>query len=415
MRKPTTALRASTYILVLGATLVVSAAGLSAVLAVRLQRRAQAQTGDFSEARFIAQSAIELGMLDIRRDDNWRTSKTNGPWRVSQTLGRGTFTLTVTDVDGNLTDDANDRVILTSTAVVADSRHKLMVELEPEQPPGMSCLASAVHVATGLLAKNDLTADAPVSSNNSITVDGGVVSADLEAVNTIQVISGEAKGSTETGIAAKEMPAATVFDYYGAASVEIPYNSLPSGKLRQVLLSPASNPYGSTHPQGLYRINCAGNTLTIEDVRIYGSLLILNPSSSSKLTKGIHWETYNPQIPALLVKGSIEWDWSAELKEGSADVNFNPAGISYKGQADTDKSDTYASLLKGLVYVSGNLTVKQPANVEGVVVCGGALLKIEEPLSVTYDPTIIQAPPNGFARQNRPMNPVLGSWRRLVD
>ncbi len=406
---------ASTYVVVLGATMLITVAGLSALLVVRGDRRGQEMASDFTEARFLAQSAIEMGQLDIRRDANWRSTKSSGTWRANQALGRGSYSLTVTDADGNLGDDSSDSITMTGTGTVGSASFKLAVDLHPEEPAGMDSLGSAVHTATLLSVTSDLTVvDAPASSNGTVVVLGGTIDGNVEAVATITV-TGTVKGTTKERVAAKQMPASTVFNDYIATGVSIPYGSLSGSTLKKVVLSPGSNPFGAVHPDGLYVISCANQKLIIKDLRVHGSLVILDPGTGSKIEGTVNWETFNPRMPALLVRGSIDFSWTGEVDEGSLNVNLNPPGSPYKGVANITQSDKYPGSLVGLVYVSGTLSISKPAEIQGVLISAGVSMDVNRPVTVTHDPSIILDPPKGFERPNRPMIPTPGTWRQVVN
>ena len=412
----------SVYVMALGAAMFVTVAGVSAVLVLRVNRRANEMTADFADARFVAQSAVELGDLDMRSDANWRRNKPNGMWRSNQPLGRGALYLSVIDpLDGNLEDDTSEDVLLTGIGLVGTARYKLSVEFEPKDPPGMDCLESAVHTNVLLSVNSTVNVDAPISSNGTVQVGlTGILNGNAEAVAAV-VVLGVHNGAATNGIEAKETPAATVFDYYIAQALPLAVSALPLNltrrEIRNVVISPGSNPYGGlTHPQGLYLLDCAGTPIVIKNSRIHGTLVILDPGVGSSIQGNVLWERYNAQLPALLVRGSIDFAWSGSLTESNAPAtNFNPAGSPYSGVTDTDTTDTYPGKIKGLIFVSSVLTISNIETIDGVVVTAGLSLGINQKLTVTHDPSIILAPPPGFERSKRTMGPVAGSWRQIVD
>jgi Tfp pilus assembly protein PilX len=71
--------RGSVYLIVLATSMMVTVIGLSALFAVRVQRRNAEITQDRAEALLCAQSAVELGLLKIQ-NPNWRDSEPNGIW-----------------------------------------------------------------------------------------------------------------------------------------------------------------------------------------------------------------------------------------------------------------------------------------------------------------------------------------------
>ena len=143
-------------------------------------------------------------------------------------------------------------------------------------------------------------------------------------------------------------------DYYILNGTSITYASLPkqqAANIEKVVLSPNNNPYGSglTSPTGIYVINCLGGNLRIRNARIVGTLVILNPGVFSVL-ESVNWEPAVANYPSLLVSGTAELAFTnTPLSESSLRVDFNQ---------DTDKTDTYPSLIKGLIYASGDLTTK---------------------------------------------------------
>lgn len=412
--------RATVYLAVLGAAMILTVIGFSALAAVRVQRRAAESTTDFAAARLYAQSAIELGLLWIDQDANWRETYTSGVWVANGTIGDGKYTLEGVDPnDNDLTNSQIDTLILTATGVKGAARYKLSVELGPEPTTGMSFLESAIHVETYFLTTSEVTVDAPISSNGSarITMSGGIVNGDVEAVGTI-LVGGTLNGTATEGIDPKEVPGATVFDFYVANAAEISFAALPqSGGFRELsntVISPGFNPHGPTHTQGLYKIDCQGEPLLIRDVRVYGSLVILDPGDGSRIDGAVTWEPYDAGLPALMVRGAFEFRWGGSLDEASLGTNFNPPGSPYAGFSDIDMSDTYPGVMNGLIVVSGDLQVSIAGPITGVVYCAGSQMRVDNTLDVTYDPTIITHPPPGF---EVPPSMIItpGSWRQVVD
>ncbi len=409
--------RATVYLAVLGAAMILTVIGFSALAAVRVQRRAAESTTDFAAARFYAQSAIELGLLWIDQDANWRETYTSGVWVANGTIGDGKYTLEGVDPnDNDLTNSQIDTLILTATGVRGAARYKLSVELGPEPTTGMSFLESAIHVETFFRANLEVTADAPISSNGWARIDG-TVNGNVEAVGSIQV-EGTLNGIATEGIDPKDVPDATVFDYYVANAASISFSALPlSGGFRELsntVISPGYNPHGPTHTQGLYKIDCQGEPLLIRDVRVHGSLVILDPGGGSRIDGAVHWEPYDAALPALLVRGPFEFAWGGPLDEAALNTNFNPPGSPYAGLSNLDIGDTYPGVLNGLIAVYGDLQVSAAGPITGVIFCAGSKMRVDGTLSVTHDPTIFTNPPPGFEVPPR-MLITLGSWRQVVD
>jgi len=401
------------------ATLVI---GLSSLMVVRIERRSAGQSADFSEAQGYAHSAIEMGMLMLRNDYDWRTTVSPGVWAARKPIGRGYYSLNAIDPsDNNFGNNASDHVVFIGTGEVNEARYKLSVELEPYGLPGMDFLASAVHTSTHARVDGMVTVDAPISSNGTIGIEiGAVVRGDVEAVGDI-FLNGALVGTATEGISPKEVPTEAVIDYYIAQAVAIDISSIPkkSGchEVARVVISPASNPFGAaTHPQGLYLIDCKNEKICIRDSRIQGSLVLLDPGSGSEVGGAIQWAPFDPLLPALLVRGPFGFAWSGPLLEaGLPPVNFNPPGSPSGGAADVDVLDVYPGSMRGLIMISGDLLVETADDVTGVILCLGRELHVKSTLVVHHDPALIAAPPPGFERAYRAMTPIAGSWKQVVD
>ena len=323
-------------------------------------------------------------------------------------------------VDGNFSNNQDDVLLATATGAIGQVQYKIAVNVAPYGPKGMSCLASALHTATQLTNSSTITADAPISSNGNLTnAVSGVVNGSVEATGLVTNL-GTITGTTTSGAAAKEMPASTVFDTYVAQATSIPIANLPlSGGMREMkrsVLAPLLNSYGGgLNANGIYLINCAGSAIKVQDLRLVGTLILLDPGAGSIISGAVLFENQAPAFPVLLVRGNIEFNWTGTLLEsGTPNINFNPVQAPYQGSSDSDSTDSYTSKMRGLVYVSGALNVTASESIEGVVVAGGAVTT-SAALSINHDSTIIDAPPAGFAKQVRPMLPVSGTWKQIVN
>lgn len=219
--------RGSIYITVLGAAMLVTLIGLSAMLVIQLQNRAATGVNDSAEARLYARSALEMGMYWIRSDPFWRTRKGNGAWATSVPIGSGTFSLEASDpVDGNVSSGASDPVVLTGTGVKGPARYRMQVKVETTQALG-SCLEVPMHASNNLTVDAaTLNSDQTVSANHDTNgKNGAQIYADAEAVNNI--LGGTYNKATRTGITARTMPdAANVMSFYVTNGTPIAYNTL---------------------------------------------------------------------------------------------------------------------------------------------------------------------------------------------
>ena len=410
--------RGSIYPAVLAYASLVTIIGLSALLALRSQRRASEGENDLSQARLHARSAIELGLWVLENDTGWRSERSSGIWLKDRPIGGGTYSLAVVDPnDNDLANSDLEPVVLTGTGVHGSALHKTEVRFGPQKRP-LGCLEVSLHANIDLKFNGALLrSDQMISANNTIESIGSTIDADVEAGNAISG-SGYTKSGL-TGIEVRSMPNSAVFDYYLDRGTPISILSMPTNAngalMEKVVLSPWSNPYGAeTNPTGIYVIDCQGANIEITLSRIVGTLVLKNPGADSIISQSVHWEPALVNYPALMVQGSLKISLdAADLDEIALDVNFNPVDTPDKGVEDADMDDTYSSKIKGLVYVSGDLFISGATTFEGAVVVGMSL-DATGVLVLKYDPVCFDNPPPGFFVVS-PMRLLSGSWKQVVD
>lgn len=194
------------------------------------------------------------------------------------------------------------------------------------------------------------------------------------------------------------------------------------GRIRHTVLSPSYNPFGTgvTNPQGIYVLNCKGKKVFIEDCRIVGTLVLLDPGFGSAVQGSVSWEPAVPNFPALLVDERITIGiGTTGLSESSLNVNFNLPGTPYPyplGLENLDVLDAYPSMIKGLIYSTTTINFKNHPTIDGVVVAEDDVWVWGSDLDLRYRSTYVENPPPGFeGAKPRTMVLVTGSWRRIVD
>ena len=183
------------------------------------------------------------------------------------------------------------------------------------------------------------------------------------------------------------------------------------GNLRNLVLGPNYNPLGGgTSPQGIYVINCAGRNLDIRNCRIVGTLILLDPGSGSFISKSNSFELRCGQ-PTLLIRGSMRVSMdSSDLRESQNGVNYNPASVPHRGNANTSTSDSYASVLSGVSYATGNLTLDTGTTISGVIIAKGSI-SLSDRVTLRHSP--VTTPIEGFDMvQQFTVQP--GSVRRVI-
>ena len=228
--------RGAVYIVVLLSTLIVAATGLAALQLSRIQNATASGGNSFIEARTIARSAIDIGMLKIRNDPLWRTNLGNGVWVNNQALGEGTYSLTATDpIDNDVANGDNHPVILTGSGTVDGATFKASVRLEVGPRSGSCLEVSMISGGDSTVDSATLTSDQTVTANGNYTGSGSsTVNANVEAMSG--VAGGTYTKTTTNRATAREMPdPATAINYYLASGTAISYSDLPAWSQTEIL------------------------------------------------------------------------------------------------------------------------------------------------------------------------------------
>lgn len=408
--------RGVVYLFVLATTLLVVVIGFSAlVVAMRRQRNAEDLLAA-ARARQYARAAVELGLQAVYGLPTWRSTLSPGTWINNMDFGDGVASLDANDpVDGDFANTPDDPVVFKATGTSGPATYHLRLLLEVNPRP-LDCLEVAAAAANGVAFsyKCVATGSGPVTSNTDMIAVSATVQVPVEAAGSI---SGSTYGAGQTaGAPARQMPDATVFDYYISHGTTLQYDNLSStGTIDKELLSPNNNPFGEPNPEGIYVIDCGGNDITIRNSRIVGTLVLLNTGAGSVIDGAVLIEPAFANYPCLLVQGGITVSLdSSKLEESTFGVNFNPPGTPYNGQQDTDTDDTYNSTLRGIVYTSGTLAVMNISNVfVGNVVCNKLIVFLNASAVFTYDSAAYDDPPPGFLDYSH-MRPAQGGFTRIV-
>ncbi len=196
----------------------------------------------------------------------------------------------------------------------------------------------------------------------------------------------------------------------------------------RILLSPNSNPFGgSTNAQGIYIINCSGQTVAIGNSRIVGTLIFTNAGNNSIIQGPVVWEPAVANFPALMVSGNNTLTIatpSGSFSEANLGLNFNPSGTPYPYQSGTSNStltDSYPSQISGMVYSAGNLKFYNSPTINGVVIAASQIQVTNPPgnvgtttMNLNYNNIYLNNPPPGFTSGTVTMKEVPGTWQRVV-
>lgn len=399
--------RGSAYVLVLGAAMIVAMIGVGGAIASRAARKAAQLDSDGSALSHAAVGALRAAAGNAQNSIAWRSAaKTAAP--LSLSVDGIAISTTATDPDdADLSNDLTGRVTLLATAMKGQARRMVSMTLSPDDTLS-DALGSALHangnitVSTGAI----LMSTGRVSSNGTVT--GGTIRADVAAAGSIAAtVTG-----TQTALAsALTMPSA-LEARYEAIGTTIPLSSFSGRKIDKNVLGPGKNPFGSTNPLGVYVIDCAGNDFEVRDSRLNCTLVLKNCSKLT-LTNTVLWTAPRADWPLVICSGPVHSDMVASnLSEVTTGTNFNPTSMAYQGSTDSDKTDSYPSMLQGIVYSASDFSINSGVcTLEGAAIIGGEA-KLVGSASLRIRAKCDSAPP-GFAK--REYTADLTSLARIVE
>lgn len=422
--------RGSAYVLVLLTVGLVSLTAMSAIALRKSELRQTLARNEIAAARAYAHAAIELGLRMIEEDPaNWRTALGNGAWLQDVPFETGAFSLYAYDpVDNDVTNSDTDPLVLRGVGVTSRARQMVELRLEAEEVP-RECIRYAAH-AHRRLRTNSIAvySDHTLSSSLRINVtSGSTMEADLIAPE-LNVTGGSSHiGDFTQSDDEREMPDDDAFEYYVQNGTHIPISDIPTDAdgnreitaPRRFVLDlnlwlpeqgphlapePANppewfDPDRHSNPDGIFVIDCEGQDLRIYQIRIEGTLVVLNPGSNSIIESSLNWTPAVTGYPILLVDGGMDFHVSSsDFRETS--------GIG---------STSFPSELGGLIYVTDDALVRHATTIRGMLV-GGRRIDIEDGTNITflYDETTAANPPPGFRDPPR-MRIIRGGFSRAAN
>jgi hypothetical protein len=266
------------YIAVLGSALVVAMLGMSALVGQRIENRAVVASTDMRQAQLNASSAIEMGLLVMKQESNWRTVRTNGPWFSSRDTGAGTCRLEVIDpLDGNLADDPDDPVVMVGVGYRGDAEQRVKLTVEP-QSQALSSLRSAIAAGETIDVQNHTLRTDGLITANQVTAAGANVYGDVEAVS----VSGSTFAGTTQQVDTSRLPTMpnwnSVFQYYGSN-----------------LVYPGSNGVGTR--------------IAISSIPLVSQINVVANHNPGAESGTIHWTGTQPGTPSITATLSQTSTW----------------------------------------------------------------------------------------------------------
>jgi len=192
------------------------------------------------------------------------------------------------------------------------------------------------------------------------------------------------------------------------------------------VLSPASNPFGSgiTNAKGIYIIDCGSGKISIRNSRIVGTLILLNQNEDgAEIAGSMNWApaviSADPMVtnlPVLLSNKQLNlYCTNTALDEGLVNANFNPTGTKYNDSQDNDKSDSYPSMINGVVYTTDNILIANSPSITGVLIGDNDITATNATLTLKHNPLYFNynAPPGFQAAVTYYVLP--GSYKQVVN
>jgi hypothetical protein len=403
----------SVYVLVLGASMLVTVIGAGAVLALRSQARANEADLDFAQARFYAEAGIERGRRWLAEDTAWRLNRPNGAWVSGQSIGDGTYALAGADpADGSLADAFGQDFALTATGQRRSARYMLQVTLRPVTTPieplffGVAAKTS-LEVQSG--AKLTVT-NGTATSNGDLRVDGTLIAAAAPEARTRSGTGGATPVQTLTDTP-KNFPDSRVFNMYRGLATPI----AASGGIEKRVLTPWLNPWGAANANGVYYVDGTGGDVVIKGSRIHGTLVVKAGTRKVIIDDAAFLHRYRSDYPALVVEGNVEIKLRSKsygLSETNWAVNFNPTNAPFNGLTDAATGDEYPNEIRGLVHATGTITLLETARVVGGVISETQVV-VQGDNEVVHN-RALTVPSWGYVWEAR-YEPVAGSWKQVVS
>ena len=390
----------SIYFLTLAGSIILVAAVLALSYRLLAFRRTTRQDADADQARVHAELAVRYGLWYTRQQPAWRSNLNSGTWINPTTFGQASFSLAGIDDDGNLADDTSDNVTLTGQATVNGITRS--VQATARNAPD-ELLQFAVAARGRIDIDNNACINGDITSNNSVAKTGSSaqINGAAQAVGSVNEKTNISGQITESAPEKTFPNSDNILQHYQNHATAIPYTIM----LENVLLSPSSNPFGQTNPDGLYLINCSNRRINIRNCRIVGTLFLLSPGANSRVLGAMNWTPARPDYPAFIADSDFTFVVTADnLSEAALHTDFSlPSEPGHGSQ-----NDSYPSAISGLLYSTGAITLDNHSELTGAVISHSAV-SVSGNAYITHDPALFDSPPCGFRAYY--LAALDGSWQ----
>ena len=409
------------YIAVLLTTLIVMATVTAALTISTSSLRGERDRDSQGEALRLAEAELHR-QAALMQSGTWRNDSTHNVFSDWRTItfdgvaapGDRQVRHRLSDTDGDLADDLYDSVELTVHARVGSSEVAVRCELESAPKPIGLLEYSVTSTDDIQLEQGTLSCEQPVQIFDDCKTDtwGVLTTPRLELNGFVQPMLRGDLGSPATISVPQD-----IISSHKSRGTELLVPAFGSSILLQdIVLSAASNPYGSTNPEGIYWFDAGGAKVVISHCRLHATIAIEN-ASSIEITGGVVWE-YPTDPGVILATNSIIQlvDVESTLDETARAVNFNPAATPYRETLfNNNSSDVFPSELRGVVYTTNDFEMYPMVDEEvfrmtGAVICSD--MQIEGYMTIRQLSETLVTPPIGLADPT-PMRFLRGSFRRI--
>jgi hypothetical protein len=251
---------------------------------------------------------------------------------------------------------------------------------------------------------------APACTDGELILDGNPIGS-AEAVSLTG--NGGLSGTLTMPVDPKGTPHPGLFDSYAVRATSIPYST----NAVKMVLAPGRNDYGGgLHSDGLYYLDTLNNDISMQDMRLYGTLLVDAGSKTVTVKGSCLLETFREDYPVLIVRGDLNLELEpVPLDEATLSANLNPPGAPYQGRTDGDQSDVYPSRIQGLVHATGTISIRKNGTYRGAIVSESTVVVDDDP-TIVYDPNLMFDPPLGYTDDPNSLAMIVsrGQWNRAA-
>lgn len=387
--------RGGVYLLVLVTSAVSMSIGVLAVTTAAAERESQELEIERHRAVIRAESGIHIALAELSTVSDWR-KLVNGRAIGPLIMSRGEIAADVSEIDGDLADDADKTFTVTATASYGRAKQRVAADFEIR-------VEAVEALEYALVAQGGITSTARLDLEfGSVTV-----SSRIPLVNELMPWS-DAKAMNDIG-----MPDVSVVKAYAALGTVINPRLSKDSRGReydelQLTVSGALTDVGSQagDPRAIYVIDGGGGPVRLTEPAIVGTLVVIN-ASSLELDTVRTLRTASEGLPVLLtdVPLTINAASAAETQDRVADDDDQAEG--------PDFDDSTFDGIQGIIYADNRVLLSGGLDMHGTLISTERIVMADR-VSIQRNEAFLQEPPSGF-REGVGLRHVAGSWRQIVN